>query len=116
MERNRIALLLILFTSSAHAEVSDKIASVSGMWVLSLSFGFLVSLLTLWNKWFFLLAVAFSALYISATADLAADQNLAASIIIEQGNLYFAQGYITSLIPPFMAGAAFLYALKRKSP
>ncbi|WP_339414555.1 hypothetical protein [Pseudomonas sp. EA_35y_Pfl2_R5] len=113
MERRHIPLFLIFFACSANAEVSDKIASVSNMWTVALLSGLVASALTLWKKWFLLLGVAFSALYLSATIDLASDQSLAKAIIAEQGSLYFPQSYITSLIPLLMVVASYLYVRKQ---
>jgi hypothetical protein len=113
MDRSHIALLLIFFTCSANAEVSDKIASVSNMWAVALIYGLVASALTFWRKWFLLLGVAFSALYLSATVELASDQSLVQAIVAEQGHLYLPQSYITSLIPTFMVITALLWARKR---
>ena len=114
MDRRYIPLLLIFFVCSANAEVSDKIATVSNMWTVALLSGLVASALTLWKKWFLLLGVAFSALYLSAAIDLASDQSLAKAIIAEQGSLYFPQSFITSLIPLFMVVASCLYIQKKK--
>ena len=83
------------------------------MWAVALLSGLVASALTLWKKWFLLLGVAFSVLYLSATIDLASDQILTKAIIAEQGSLYFPQSYITSLIPLLMVVASYLYARKK---
>lgn len=83
------------------------------MWVAAIISGLAASALTLWKKWFLLLGVAFSALYLITTVELTSDKNLALAIITEQGRLYFIQSYITSLVPVFMAATSFLYARKK---
>ncbi|MFB8830524.1 hypothetical protein ACE0DR_17065 [Azotobacter sp. CWF10] len=115
MDRSHIALLLIFVTSTANAEVSDKIASIPNMWIVAFFVGVIASILTIWKKLFFFLGVAFSALFFSATFDSSSDQNLATAITTEQGQQYFVHAYITSLIPLAMVCFTLLYARKRRA-
>lgn len=93
MHKFLLAIIFAAISCNALAEVSDKIASIPGMWFQGLLLGGVAFFLASKAWWLSIVGIAFSIFLLFAVYDMQADENLRRSIILEQGNSYFLHGY-----------------------
>src|SRR5690606_23869561 len=102
MVRKCIAAL-VLFPLVAQAEVSDKIWSVSGMWVAAIIIGAALALSSYW-KWPFLFVALFvSTVMILGIQDMVDDKFMHEAVLAEQEAAYFIHGYLSGLLVTVLA-------------
>lgn len=89
---------MFIFPLPAYAEASDKIASMPAMWVQAAVFGCIGFYLA--SKKWWLSVVGFVSFFAMATGtyDMQSDKFMEAAVVKEQGEIYFAIGYITAII------------------
>ncbi|MDP5145321.1 hypothetical protein ORI98_02555 [Shewanella sp. ULN5] len=109
-----LILLISILPLNAFAEVSDKIASIPLMWVQAVIFGGIGFYLASRKWWLSIVGfILFFAMAIG-TYDMQSDKFMKVAVIKEQGEIYFAIGYITSIIVAVLTTFGILYGYWRK--
>ena len=91
-----VGLLLVSLPSVSYAEVSDKVPSISNMWLLSIALGMLVLIASLRFNLALLFAALISACLAYSFYDMYADPTFREAVYFEQGTSYFYHGYISA--------------------
>jgi len=86
---------------NASAEVSDKIATMSELWLQSLIFGIPIFLLTAWRKGFLFLGILLTVFFAYAAYATLSDPHVGVAIIREQGTSYVIASYSAAVIIAF---------------
>ena len=80
--------MMLLLPCGAFAEVSDKMATQSELWVTGIIFGIVLALLLLWSKWMNIIALPIAFLFFYFAYDTLAQPDIGPAIIKEQGKPY----------------------------
>lgn len=91
-------LLLMVISTNAFAEVSDKISSIPQMWIQALVIGAIALVISSKWRWFALIGCAVSSFLLFSVYDMQAESYLKRVIIAEQGESYFIHGYLTAFL------------------
>ena len=89
---NVVAYLLFLTSFGARAEISDKMASISDLWMQGFVIGLLVCLLVVWKKGFLFLGVLL-ALFMFYGGYATLNSDIGVHVIHEQGTPYIIASY-----------------------
>ena len=89
---NFVAFLLLVTSFCARAEVSDKMASISDLWIQGFFIGLPVCLLIAWKKGFLFLGV-FLAFFMFYAGYATLNSDIGAHVIHEQGTPYIIASY-----------------------
>ena len=111
----RLFLLSIsILPLDAFAEVSDKIASIPLLWAQAVIFGCIGFYLAS-RKWW-LSSVGFILFLAMATGiyDMQSDKFMQVAVIKEQGEIYFAIGYIASIFVAVLTTSGIFYGYWRQ--
>ena len=96
---NKLISLAILFLPfGALAEVSDKISTVSELWLHGFIFGCIMYFLVLWHISFVLLALSLLSFFVFTAFDTLNDPHVGAAIIREQGASYIVALYSVPVV------------------
>jgi putative exporter of polyketide antibiotics len=107
--------LFLLLPQIVFAEVSDKIASISLMWMDGLVFG-VIGLTLAYKKWWLVfLGILVSLVFISAAYDLETDQYLKEAILREQGVTYFIHAYVSAALIMALSVIGLWYGRKKQA-
>lgn len=92
----------VLFVSfGAVAEVSDKMETISELWLQGFIFGIPVYFLTVWRKGFLALGILFTVFFAYAAYATLSDPHVGVGIIQEQGVPYIIASYSAAVIIAF---------------
>ena len=111
-----ISSVILLCSSPAMAEVSDKQPSVEELWIIALMIAGAFIALAAWRPLFALLCAPIALCYAFFQFQELGDAQVAAEIRNELGVSYFAHSYLTLaviILAPPLAGAAFLLYNRR---
>ena len=115
--RHLVALLLAACAASpAWGEVSDKIASPTGLWGWVAGFAFAALLLALWRPALGLAVIPLAAFYAWAGHEMVSDAHIGPAILKEQGEDYVQTVYLSGaagVIAPLVV-VAILAAVRAK--
>jgi len=99
MPMNKLLTFAALFISfSAVAEVSDKMATISQLWLQGFLFGAPVYFLTVWRKGFLVLGILLTVFFAYAAYATLSDPYVGVGIIQEQGTPYIIASYSAAVI------------------
>jgi len=84
----KIAIIILLLPYKIFAEVSDKMASQSELWLFALIFSISLGFLLRWSKWINIVALPFTILFYYYAYDTIAQPDIGPAIIQEQGKIY----------------------------
>ena len=90
-------LLAALTASPAWAEVSDKIATPTGLWGWAAGFGLVALLLSLWRSAFGLAVIPLAVVYAWAGHEMVSDAHVGPAILREQGEGYVQTVYLSGV-------------------
>lgn len=110
-----LLLLMLIFPLSAYAEVSDKIASMPVMWVQAAIFGCIGFYLASKKWWLSIVGFVLFFAMATGTYDMQSDKFMEVAVVKEQGEIYFAIGYITAIIVAVLTASGIFYGYWRRS-
>lgn len=96
--RAGLGLLLAISGSSALAEVSDKIPTLTGLWGWAAGFTLAALLLALWRPAAGLLMLPLAVLWAWGGHDMVSDADLGPAILAEQGEAYVRAVYWSAAV------------------
>jgi hypothetical protein len=94
----RSVAILLLVPVSVFAEVSDKMATQSELWITGLVGGIVLSAMVRWSKWLNFLAIPIVVLFFYLAYDTLAQPYIGQAIVKEQGKPYIYALYGSSII------------------
>ena len=90
--------LLLLVSEPAFAEVSDKMATMSQLWMQGVIVGSVLLLLIWWSRWFAILGIPVAMFFGLASYSTFSDPYVGPAIINEQGIPYIISSYGSSAL------------------
>jgi hypothetical protein len=93
-----VPIILLAMPVAAHAEVSDKMATIPQLWMQGIIIAVVLLALVRWSVWFSILAFAVISFFGAATYDTFADPYVGPAILNEQGIPYVASSYGSVLL------------------
>jgi hypothetical protein len=115
---NAIIFFLIIFLPElAFAEVSDKVPSISNLWIMGFSLGIIGFFLSRYRIWAGILIGLVSIFFCLAYYDVISDPFVGPAIRNEQGNLYIfsVYGSIVLMLSPLFTGFVIRYLRNKKT-
>lgn len=91
--RKQFLVMLLVTPLSAHAEVSDKMASIPELWIQGIVCAVILLALVRWSVWFSILAIITITVFSVATYETFADPFIGPAIMKEQGVAYAVSSY-----------------------
>jgi hypothetical protein len=89
----------VLFAPAGFAEVSDKIPSVTRLWIEGAGAAVAGFLAARFTRWWWLIPISFAGLLAFGAWDMFSDAHLAEAIRREQGSYYELSLWLTAALP-----------------
>lgn len=105
---------LWLLAAPAHAEVSDKVLSIPGMWVQAFLIGGVAILAGRFRWWLGLPFMVLPIVIALSTFGLRHASELGPAIVKEQGESYFLNFYASALLTALLVGIGIWMGLRRR--
>ncbi|WP_133406889.1 hypothetical protein [Parashewanella tropica] len=98
MSKIIVIILLLVIAFDVSAEVSDKMPTITELWLHGVIFGIPTYLLIAWRKKFLILGILLTCFFATSSYETLNDPHVGVAVINEQGTPYIFASYSASVI------------------